>query len=732
MNRFKGLSRYLFCIVVLLIAFGVYGLRLINWQVINGAYWLGVSTRTNTSSVKMTAARGEILDRNGSALAVNKTVYAIVFDKVAMTKDTQNKTILQLVSLLQKRGEAWIDELPIQVTAAGAYEFIPGRDKDVAALIKHLRLNNYATAEQCILQMKKDYDCDGYSPNQTRAIVSVRYNMAISGFSISTPYTFATGVSADTVGIISENTLNLPGATVEVTTVRDYPDGTVAPHVLGTLGAISQEEYAEEKKQGNTYSLDNLGGYAYNDSIGKSGIESYFEKYLRGTNGLKVIETTRTGAVASSTVTQSPVAGDSIYLTIDKNLQKVAQVSLANNVKNAQDEGKRSGGKGADCVAGGAVVLNVKDFSVLAAATFPNYDLNQYNSNPSYVSGLFQDKTKPMYDRALVGSFMPGSSFKPVVASAALQEGYINASSTVTCHRVYTFWKDYQPTCMGYHGTINVVTALQKSCNIFFYDTGRRMGIDTLDLYAKRFGLGQKTGIEINEGAGVLSSPQVRVNAGGVWNGGDVVQAAIGQADNSFTPLQLATYVATLVNDGTRMKTHLISKVTDYNREKTVMQNDPNAPTVVDHVGVSKENLDIVKRGMRAVAGPGGTASSFTNYGVAVAGKTGTAQVPPHSDNVVFVGFAPYDKPEIAVAVVLEYGAYGKYSTAVARDLFDAYFFGKTVDASGNLVFPAKQESTTSGTSSGASSSSSASSGAAQPGSSSSGSASSNTGNSAG
>ena len=713
MNRFKGLSRYIFCIVVIMAAFAVYGLRLIDWQIINGAYWLNVSTRTNTSSVKMTAARGEILDRNGNALAVNKTVYAIVFDKSAMTKDTQNKTILQLVSLLQKRGETWVDELPIQVTATGAYEYITSRQSEVDALKKNLfRGNTYVTAEQCILELQRKYECEGYSPNQTRAILSVRYNMELSGFSVSTPYTFATGISSDTVGIISENAQNLPGATVEVTTVRDYPDGTVAPHVLGTLGAISQEEYAEEKKQGNTYSLDNLGGYAYNDSIGKSGVESYFEKYLRGTNGLKVIETTRTGAVASSTVTQAPVAGDSIYLTIDKNLQRVAQVSLANNVKGAQNEGKSGGSKGgADCVAGGAVVLNVKDFSVLAAATFPSYDLNQYNSNPSYVSGLFQDKTKPMYDRALVGSFMPGSSFKPVVASAALQEGVINSSSTVTCHRVYTFWNDYQPTCMGYHGTINVVTALQKSCNIFFYDTGRRLGIDTLDLYAKRFGLGQKTGIEINEGAGVLSSPQVRVAAGGVWNGGDVVQAAIGQADNSFTPLQLATYVSTLVNDGTRLKTHLIGKITDYNRDKVIMQNDPNSPTVVDHVGVSKENLETIKKGMRAVTSVGGTASSFANYGIAVAGKTGTAQVPPHSDNVVFVGFAPYDKPEIAVAVVLEYGAYSKYSTAVARDLFDAYFFGKTVDASGNLVFPEKEESTSSGTSSGTASGTTTSSG---------------------
>lgn len=692
MNRLKGLSRYVFCVVVMLIVFAAYGLRLMDWQILNGSYWLNVATRTNTSSVKMTAARGEILDRNGEALAVNKTVYAIVFDKVYLTKETQNRTILQLTALLEKRGEAWRDELPIQVTSTGAYEFIPDRESDVAALIKHLRLNVYATAEQCVHQMVETYEAGGYSPAQTRTILSVRYNMEKSGFSVSVPYTFATDVSPETVSIVSENAHTLPGAAIEVTTVRDYPDGTVAPQLLGTLGAISQEEYAKQKEQGNTYSLDNPGGYAYNDSIGKSGIEDAFEDTLRGKSGIKVIETTRTGSLASTTVTQPPVAGNSVFLSIDKNVQRVAQASLAKNITYAREEGERSRDKrGADAVAGGAVVLNVKDFSVLAAATFPTYDLNLYNSDPAYVSSLFKDETKPLYDRALVGSFMPGSSFKPVVAAAALQEGIINSSTIITCRRVYTFWGpgNYQPTCMGYHGPLNVVQALQKSCNIFFYDTGRRLGIDTMALYAKRFGLGQKTGLEIrNEGVGLVSTPQARVAAGGVWQGGDVVQAAIGQADNSFTPVQLATYVSTLVNDGVRYKTHLISKVTNYNRDKVVMENDPNAPIKVDNVNVSKENLNIVKQGMRAVTQPGGTAASFANYGIAVAAKTGTAQVPPHSDNVVFVGFAPYDNPEIAVAVVLEYGAYSKYSTAVARDIMDAYFFGKTVDENGDLVFP--------------------------------------------
>ena len=709
MSRLKGLSRYVFCVVVLALVFCVFGLRLIDWQIVNGEEWLKISTKTNTSTVKMTAARGEILDRNGNPLARNKTGYAIVFEKAYMSDESQNRTILLLTELLDKRGEKWTDELPIEVNPKGGYQFISGREDDVAALIKLLSLNDYATADQCMKWMTESYGLSGYTPQQARDIASVRYNMQKSAFSVSQPYTFAPDVSSDTVGIIRENTQNLPGADIQVTTVRDYPDGTVAPHILGTIGAISQNEYASLKKKGETYSLQNMSGYAYNDTIGKSGIEAAFESQLRGKNGSKVVETTRTGALASSTVTQAPVSGNTVYLTIDNNLQKVAEASLAKSVQGTQAYGRsKSGRNGEDCVAGGVVALNVKDFSVLAAATYPSYDLSKYNKDPNYYRTLAQDKTKPLYDRALLGSFMPGSAFKPVVASAALQENVINESSIVVCHRVYTFWDDYQPTCMGYHGPVNVVQALQKSCNIFFFDTGRRLGIDSMDLYAKRFGLGVKTGIEINEGTGTLSSPQERAAAGGTWQGGDVVQAAIGQADDSFTPLQLATYVSTIANNGVRLQTHLVSKVTNYSRDKVVTKNDPDHPKTVDNINVSAKNLDIVKRGMRKVCQAGGTAAAtFGSYGIAVAGKTGTAQVPPHSDNTVFLGFAPYDDPQIAVAVVLEYGATGKFSTSVAKDIFDAYFFGKTVDKDGNLVFAKDTEksSSSSGSSSGTASS---------------------------
>jgi penicillin-binding protein 2 len=312
-----------------------------------------------------------------------------------------------------------------------------------------------------------------------------------------------------------------------------------------------------------------------------------------------------------------------------------------------------------------------------------------------------QDKARPLINRAFNGVFTPGSSFKPCVASAALQENAINDYSVITCNHTYErFAPSYTPTCMGTHGPITLSTALAKSCNVFFFETGWRVGINNMNLYAKRFGLGSKSGIEISESAGTLAGPAERSAGGGVWQGGDTIQAAIGQSDNLFSPLQLATYVATIANNGVRLKTHLVSKVTDYTRKTIVSQTEP---TVVDNVGVSQQNLDYVKEGMRKVVTGGTATSTFGSYGVAVAGKTGTAEVPPGSDNEIFIGFAPYDKPEIAVAVVLEHGATSKYCNQVAKDVLDAYFYGKTVDANGNLVMP-NQPAASSGASSAASS----------------------------
>ena len=692
MEKWKGLGRYLTCIILLGGIFCLFGVRLVDWQIISGEELLEESTNTNTSVVKMEAARGEILDRNGAGLAVNRTGYSIRFDRAYMTADTQNQTILRLVHLLDERGEEWIDVLPIEATPAGTYEFIEGMEDEAADLKESdpVNVNPYATADECMKALIEYYECDGYDAQDTRDIVSVRYNMTMNAFSVSNPYTFAPDVSTDTVGIISENKQLLPGATIQVTTQREYPNGTIAPHIVGTMGAITQEEYNEFKSQGQTYSLNNISGYGYNDWLGKSGIESAFESTLRGENGRRVIETTRTGSVASETITENPTPGNTIYLSIDSRIQAVAQASLEHAVLAAQEYGASNDGNGSDCAVGAAIVMDAKDFTILAAANYPNYDLKKYSEDPDYRRSLLTSTdSQPLYNNAFLGNFMPGSAYKPMVACAALQEGVLSSSTRITCNHVYTRWDDYRPQCMGWHGTIGLTTALQKSCNIFFYETGYQLGIDAMESYARSFGFGGRTGVEVSEGTGLLATPEEREERGGEWVGGDVVQAAIGQSDNAVTPIQLATYVATICNGGQRLRTSVVDKITDYSRE-TVISEHQNE--VVADTGVSQENLDLVKQGMRAVCQTGGTASLFNNYPIAVAGKTGTAEVPPHSDNVTFVGFAPYDDPEIVIAVVLQYGARSQFSNGVAQDLFNAYFFGYTVDTEGNVVPPPQED----------------------------------------
>ena len=701
MDKLKEYSRYLACGLIVFAVLAVYTLRLVDWQILNGASFLETANKSSSSTVVMDAARGEILDVNGVGLAVNKTGYAIVFDRAYMKSDTQNRTIHQLIRLLSQRGEKWTDVLPVKLNAKGQYEFIAGMDKEIATMksADYANVNSYATADLCMEHLAEKYKVTGYSAADTRNIVSVRYNMTKSAFGISQPYTFADDVSKDTVAIISENSALLPGAAAKVTTVREYPSGSLLPHILGTIGSISQEEYDTLKGK----------GYAFNDRLGKSGIEQAFESMLRGKSGEKVVETTSTGSLASETVKTAPVSGDTVYLTIDSKLQNVLNVSLANNVKATQANGRKlsaqrykgmSSGHGEDCVAGAAVVLRVKDFSVLAASTYPTYDLTEYLNDTNYYTSLINNKDKPLIDRAFSGVFTPGSIIKPYVALAALQEKAITTSTRLEGNSKYTRFADTGLVLgsIGNYGMITANYAIQKSSNSFFYEVGYRLGITNMNLYAKRFGLGVKTGIELHESAGILGGPSERAAAGGGgWFDADTVEAAVGQADNKFTPLQLATYTATIANNGVRLKPHLVSKVTDYAHKNVISQ---TAPEAVDNIGVSQSYIDYVKAAMRSVAAAGTASSTFKNYGIAIAAKTGTAVQTPHSDNVTFVAFAPYDNPEIAVAVVLEHGATSMYSNAVAKDIFDAYFYGKTVDASGNLVMPSAS-STASGASSG-------------------------------
>ena len=701
-KKTAGKGRFLFAALFLLVISLAYVAKLADWQILNGDKWLKQADRSGNDTVQMDAARGEIIDAKGVGLAVNKTGYAITFNGATMTAETKNQTILKLVKLLGSRGEKWTDELPITVDAKGNYQFTPDRGKDVAYLKSKsfLDVQSYATADQCMKALIEKYKCKGYSAQDTRNIVSVRYNMTKTGFSISVPYTFADSVDQNTIAVVSENSAVMPGVETKVTTVRQYPDGSIMPQILGTVGAIPAEQY-------DAYKAKN---YPMNARVGTSGVEAAFENWLCGKTGEKTVKLDPEGDVLTQTVTKQPVSGNTVQLSIDSNLQKVINAALAKNVKGAQEYGKKNATQdnpeGRDCTEGSAVVLRVKDFAILAAATYPSYDQNKLSTDANYYSQLLKDNTHPLINRAFNGQFAPGSSFKPSVALAALQEKDITNSTVFVCNGVYVM-NDLKLHCWnryGGHGALTLEGALAESCNVFFCNVGFKTGINAMNLYAKRLGLGVKTGVEIGENSGVLAGPDERKASGGTpWNAGDTVQAAIGQSDNQLTPLQLATYCATIANNGVRLKTHLVDKVLDYSRTKTIYT---PPVTQMDNIGVSQQNINYVKAGMRAVVTSGTAAGTFSRYGIAIAGKTGTAQTGTgHSDNEVFIGFAPYDNPQIAVAVMLPHGGTSQFSLGVSKAIFDAYFYGATVDANGNIVIPPAGSPSSGSTSSSASSS---------------------------
>lgn len=693
MKRFSGISRYIVCSLLLLGVFSAYALRLFRWQIVDGQNYYDLANTTSSSYIKLTATRGEILDRNGNALAQNKTCYNIVFDDTLIDHDHLNDTILELIGILEETDTEWIDMLPIQLNSDGSYSFKENNDSEIEFLKSSsmLHVNQYATAQECMTQLIEMFDCQEYAPEDAIKILSVRYNMRKNLFDADSPYTFAQDISADVMTVVNERAANMPGVRVDVTTTREYPDGALAPHIIGRTGRLTQDQYDSFEEEDNLFDMeDNLSGYSYDDTMGQNGIEYALEDTLRGENGKLSIETDQDGNLTSSEVEVAPQAGNTVYLTLDSRIQAVANASLAKNAKAAKADSYPTSKDpdGSDCEAGACVMIDVNTGAVLAASTYPSYDLNRYIEDVDYYNQLNNDETYPMINRAFSGSFAPGSIFKPVVAAAALQEGIINISSTVYCGHYYTYYTNdtsQAPTCMGYHGNMNVLHALEKSCNIFFYDVGRRLGIEKLDAYGTLFGLGQETGLEVSESSGVLTNPEdYERRSGDTWTDGMTLSAAIGQLDNSFTPVQLVSYCASIANGGNRVQLHLVDKITDYTRENVI---EEKGTTILNEVGVSDENLAIVRQGMRLVA-QSGTASDFANYGVAIGAKTGTAQVTGHSDNVTFIGFAPYDDPEIAIAVVLEHGDKSTYSKAIARDLFDAYFYGAYVDEKGEVVVP--------------------------------------------
>lgn len=663
--------RSFFIALLVMTVFGIYALRLFQIQIVEGEAYNELATRKMETKISIAASRGEILDRYLRPIAVNATSNAVLFDYNYFPRGTddgqqklQNDIILRLVTLLGEAEETWNDTLPI--TRKAPYAFEEERDASIAALKKNLNMADYATAEHCMKALVEAYHLAGYTAEEQRAIAGVRYEMSIRDFTAQNAYVFSSGVSRETMYKIMENNTEYPGVDVQATPVRKYVQGDVAAHLIGQVGPIYAEEYEELKEK----------GYALNDKVGKGGIEAAMEDSLRGTTGTRTLVKDAKGNVLEEKETKAPVPGKSVVLTIDTDLQAKVQQILKAKFEELRAKPATKGGKfadnGHDVKSGSVVMLDVSDGGVLVCASWPSFDLATYGEN---YAELVKDPDKPLFNRALNGAFPFGSTAKPAVALAAFSKNELTPSTHITCDRRYRYYEDYQPTCMGRHGSIDVATALSKSCNVFFYDTGRRTGIDTINKFFNLFGLCQKTGVEIGESPGYLDSPEAKKNRGDIWTGGDTLRAAIGQTSN-VTPIQLATYAMTLANDGVRYKTHLVHSVRSYDGlTDTVVQ-----PEVVSRADLSKEAIDTVRKGMVEVV-KSGTASRFFNKGnlpYTLAAKTGTAQiVEGKTDNGIFIAYGPVEKPEVAVAVVMEQGT-SAASSEVARQVLDAYFAGKT------------------------------------------------------
>lgn len=630
----------------------LYSIRLFSIQLVNSERYNADASGITTRTALLSAARGEILDCNGRKIAVNRDGYDIVLNSAYVDRENINKLISDLIALCEADGCEYIDNLPLQKT--GSFDF-EGSDSAKAKLIKFLGLADYATAQDCFTRLVEKYQLVSYPLELRRKIMGVRYSMDSAGFTISYPYTFAEDINSNLMLKISETHMILSGVTIQITPYREYSVSTLAPHLIGKIGPIYEEEWEEYKDK----------GYSYNDKVGKSGIEAWAEEYLQGIDGEITYKIDSDGNIISSDVTKKPIQGKTVMLTLDKSLQLAAQDALATTINDL-----RSGGNG---VTGGAiVVMDISSGSILVSANYPSYDLNTMSEE--YDKLLADKKHTPLLDRAFQGIYPIGSTIKPLVAIAAMQTNKYHAGEIIKCVRTYKYFDDYQPQCMHYHGDISLKNALARSCNYFFFELGRRVGIKSLTQYFKDYGLGVKTGVEINDSSGLL----VEFNS----DSGNTIQVAIGQL-NAFTPLQLASYTSTVANGGTRYQATLIDKIVSHDQNEIFLE---KKPVILQQNTIENNILEAVKEGMLSVTTDGTGSTVFGNYPIQIGGKTGTSQAAKGTgDHSVFISFAPYDNPEIVISIVLEHANSTFSVTSMARKVLDNYFFASN-GADGNVL----------------------------------------------
>lgn len=665
--RYNIMSMLIYVIGIIIIV------KLFTLQIVNGKEYLEKSNSRLTRETTIKASRGNIVDCNNNILAGTKIRYSLELYKSKIETEELNNTILRTINILETNKDKYIDEFPINIDSM---EYTFSSDESKEKWLKDNKLAIDLTAQETLEKYIEKYELDNFSKQDARKIIAVRYGIEKNGYTSMRAYVIAEDICSQSVLEFEEQSSNFPGVDIEKTPIREYIYGNLGSHILGYTGRISEEEYKKSK------------GYQISDYIGKTGIEYVFEKYLKGQDGLKQTDMSIDGTITGEYVTDEAESGANVMLTIDANLQKVAEESLKTTIEKICNGGF---GKAYDAKSGAAVAINVKTGEIIALCSYPDFEPQLFVdgiSNEKWNEYTQKDKSA-LLNRAIQTACAPGSVFKMATAVAGLESGAITSTETINDTGKYyyggTNWRCWSYTDYGVgHGPLNVSGAIKHSCNYFFYETARRMGIDTLVKYARYFGLGSKTGIElVGEEAGLLASKETSEALGKPWYGGDTLNAAIGQGDNSFTPVQVAKYIAMVTNGGHDIDVTLIKKIIKADGteiDKTEIDNFINEklgtkPQKKEDMNISQETISAVLEGMKSVTTEtGGTAYSvFKNFNIEVGGKTGSAEAGKNV-NAWFAGFAPYDNPEIAVVVFVENGGHGYYIANVAKAIFESYF----------------------------------------------------------
>ncbi len=683
MKRFFK-DRHNIASIVLVLVFAVIVYQLANLQLVQGENYFTQSQVFNLRSRTILAERGNIVDRYGVPIAVNSSSYYLMLMNTGRPSDELNDMVSKLVKILEKNGDKYnnifskyLSEKPVKFGSMLA------NSKDRIKVLKNATGYNFTDLNQDsdpeeIYEYFRDtifkIDTDKYKEPEIYKIMALRFLI------LSNNPVVAESINEKTVAEIEERTDEFPGAIVDLVPSRKYIDAEYAAHLIGYVRTIDENELASRADE----------GYKPDDIIGKSGIELTAEGYLRGTNGYRRIQIDENGK--TKTISEEAVKpGSDVVLTIDMRLQKVAMESLEKNIQLIRQKPQSRNFKDAD--AGAAVAIDVNTGEVLALASYPSYDPSIFLAGPEdkaaqkAIENLFDPKNtaRPAFNRTIAGTYTPGSTFKPMVGLAGLEEKKVNPYDKYF-DKGYEIYDGLLLGSIEYRtyksglGWVNMIQAIQKSCNPYFYNLGVKVGIDNIDKWATKFGLGQKTGIDLlGESKGILASKAYKKTYSPyIFGSADTAQSSIGQFDNSFTPIQLANYCATIANGGKHFKPHIIKRVVKYDGS-IVTETKPE----YELLPVKKENMKIIQEGMIAVANSedrGGTAANAFNelLPIKVAGKTGTAETEStnqtKSSNALFICYAPADKPQIAVAVVVEKGVLGAYTAPIAKDILKAYF----------------------------------------------------------